>query len=656
MLFGAAVALITFHYPAWAQADRDDDDAVGASTIETVTVSSTRSGKRLEDEPIHVEMIDADDLAEGTVFNPGQIGQALGEMSGIRLQVTAPSLGGANLSIQGLKGHYTQILSDGLPLYGVESESLGALQIPPADLKGVEVIKGIASALYGSSALGGVVNLISRHPGKDFEQQYVLNGTTLNGQDFSAYLSGPISDHWGFAFLGGLNRQSEGDLNRDGWADVPGYNRAVVRPRLFWDDGEGDTLLVTAGATLEGRHGGTLTGNVAPDGSPFLENQNTKRFDFGTVGRFKLDNDLVLNLRASAMDENDGHVWGSVTDRDDHAVTFGEASVTGASGKHVWTAGAAMATDVYHSRQFSPLNYTYTAPALFAQDEFDAMDWLTIAASTRVDFHNRYGTFISPRLSALAKLDDWIVRSSVGTGNYAPTPFTEETAETGLARVQPFQNIKPERARSASFDVSRTFGGLELDASVFGSIIDHPVRLSLSPTPGQLQFANVSGPTRTVGTELQAIYRLGELTLTGGYVYLDSTEIDPVDKKREEVDLTPKNEGTFRVDWEEDDDGDDGWKLGFEAFYTGPQSLNDPLDPNPYRSRGAPYVLLGALAEYHITKTVAVFVNSEDLTDVRQTKFDPLLRPTRAPDGNWTVNAWAPLDGRTFNGGLVIKL
>lgn len=654
MLLGAAVALSALHHPAWAQADRDGDDAAGASsTVESVTVSSTRSGKRLEDEPIHVEMIAADELAEGTIFNPGQIGQMLGEMSGIRLKVTAPSLAGANLSIQGLKGHYTQILSDGLPLYGAQSQSIGALQIPPSDLGGIEVIKGIASALYGSSALGGVVNLISRHPGREFQQEYVINGTTLDGQDLSAYLSGPISDHWGFTFAGSLNRQSESDLNHDGWADVPGYNRAVVRPRLYWDDGKGDTLLVTAGATLEGRHGGTLPGSVAPDGNPFLENLNTKRFDFGTVGKFKLHDDLVLNLRGSAMDENDGHVWGTVTDRDDHAVSFGEASLTGVSGKHVWTAGAAMAIDVYHSRQFSPLNYTYTTPALFAQDEFDALPWLTIAASTRFDFHNRYGTFFSPRLSALAKFDDWTVRSSVGSGNYAPTPFTEETAETGVSRVLPFQNIKPERARSASFDVSRTIGGLELDASLFGSIIDHPVRLAPSLTPGKVQFENVSGPTRTAGAELLAIYRVGEFTLSGGYVFIDSTEIDPVDRKREAADLTPKNEATFRVDW---DDDDDGWKLGFEAFYTGPQSLNDPLDPNPYRSRGAPYVILGALAEYHITKAMALFINSEDLIDVRQTKFDPLLRPTRALDGNWTVNAWAPLDGRTINGGLVIQL
>lgn len=649
----AASALTALHESAWAQANSNAEaEESDSNTVETVTVTSTRSGKRLEDEPIHVEMIDADELAEGSDMNPGQIGQPLGEMSGIRLQVTAPSLGGANLSIQGLKGHYTQILADGLPLYGEQTESLDVLQIPPADLGGIEVIKGVASALYGSSALGGVVNLISRHPAPEFQQQYVANATTLDGQDLTAYLSGPISDQWGYTLLGSVNREGESDLNHDGWADVPSYNRAAVRPRLFWDDAKGDTLLLTAGATYEGRTGGTLARSVAPDGNPFPVVLDTQRLDVGAVGKFTLDDAHVINLRASAMDENDGHVWGNITDRDDHAVWFGEASMTGTAGDNIWTAGGAFQADVYHSRQFSPFNYTYSAPGLFAQDEVDAFEWLTLAASARVDFHNRYGTFVSPRLSALARLDGWSIRGSVGGGNYAPTPFTEETAETGLARVLPFANIKAERARAASLDVSRTIGTLELDASIFGSIIDHPVRLAESPIPGMLQFENVDGPTRTAGIELFARYRIGLLTVTGGYVFLDSTEIDPESLKREEADLTPKNGATFRLEWEDEDTG----LLGFEAFYTGPQSLNDPLNPNPYRSRGAPYLIIGATAEYKVTKTVALFINSEDLNDVRQTKFDPLLRPTRALDGSWTVNAWAPLDGRTINGGLVVRL
>jgi outer membrane receptor for ferrienterochelin and colicins len=107
--------------------------------------------------------------------------------------------------IQGLRGRYTQILSDGLPLYGGQSGALSMLQIPPMDLGQVEVIKGVASALYGASALGGVVNLISRRPADD--RELLLNQTTRGGTDAILWASGELSERWGYTFLGSGHRQ-----------------------------------------------------------------------------------------------------------------------------------------------------------------------------------------------------------------------------------------------------------------------------------------------------------------------------------------------------------------------------------------------------------------------------------------------------------------
>jgi iron complex outermembrane receptor protein len=84
-------------------------------------------------------------------MTPGDISMMLNETRGLRVQTTSPSLGGANVRIQGLRGRYTQLLSDGLPLYGGQSGALSMLQIPPMDLAQVEVIKGVASAFYGAS-------------------------------------------------------------------------------------------------------------------------------------------------------------------------------------------------------------------------------------------------------------------------------------------------------------------------------------------------------------------------------------------------------------------------------------------------------------------------------------------------------------------------
>src|SRR5690606_26711196 len=138
----------------------------------------------------------------------------------------------ASIRIQGLRGRYTQLLSDGLPLYGGQTGALGALQIPPMDLGQVEVIKGVASALYGASALGGVVNLLSRRPAEEAERELLVNQSTLGGSDVIGWASHQLSERWGYTMLASVHRQTLEDVDDDGWADLPSYRRAVVRPRV----------------------------------------------------------------------------------------------------------------------------------------------------------------------------------------------------------------------------------------------------------------------------------------------------------------------------------------------------------------------------------------------------------------------------------------
>ena len=91
-------------------------------------------------------------------------------------------------------------------------------------------------------------------------------------------------------------------------------------------------------------------------------------------------------------------------------------------------------------------------------------------------------------------------------------------------------------------------------------------------------------------------------------------------------------------------------RIGVESYYTGSQRL----EQNPYRTESKPYVLFGFLAERRVGPA-RLFVNVENLTNVRQTRWDPLLRPDRGIDGRWTVDAWAPLDGRVLNAGIRLR-
>src|SRR6058998_756741 len=224
---------------------------------ERVIVTAARTERRLEDQPVRIEVIDREDIEEKALMTPGSVAMLLGETTGLRVQTTAPALGAANVRIQGLRGRYSQLLSDGLPLYGLQGDSLSLLQVPPLDLGQVEILKGPASALYGPSALGGVINLVSLRP-RARQRELLVNQTTQQGTDLDFWLVEPPHGNWAATLLAGLPGQRRQDLDSDGWSDLPGFTRGVFRPRLFWTDARGRSVFVTVGAMAEDREGGTL--------------------------------------------------------------------------------------------------------------------------------------------------------------------------------------------------------------------------------------------------------------------------------------------------------------------------------------------------------------------------------------------------------------
>ena len=231
---------------------------------------------------------------------------------------------------------------------------------------------------------------------------------------------------------------------------------------------------------------------------------------------------------------------------------------------------------------------------------------------------------------------------SAGGGAFAPTPFVEDTDETGLSRVAPLEGLDAERAWGGSVDVTRRVGGLEVTGTVFGSDVQHPVQL-VQGTDDRFVFVNAGGPTRTVGGEALGRYRSGAFLVVGTYAYVQSRELDEETGLRREVPLTPRHYAAMDVMWEAEKWG----RAGLELYYVGRQSLED----NPYRTQGAGQFIVGALVEKRFER-VRLFANAENLGNVRQTSYDPLVRPDRHPDGRWTVDAWAPLDGRVINGGV----
>jgi iron complex outermembrane receptor protein len=237
------------------------------------------------------------------------------------------------------------------------------------------------------------------------------------------------------------------------------------------------------------------------------------------------------------------------------------------------------------------------------------------------------------------------VRASAGTGYFAPSPFTDETEAVGLARLSPLGGLDAERAVSAMLDVGRSVGALELNATLFGSRIADALAVRADGT-GTLTLVNAPAPVRTWGTELLARLERGPLHVTATHVSMRSTEPDPAGVGRREVPLTPRHTIGVVGAWEVEGQG----RYGAELYYTGRQALED----DPYRDASEGYLVLGFLVERRLGP-MRVFLNAENVLDTRQTTYDRLVRPMQTPEGRWTTDVWAPLDGRVFNGGVRIE-
>jgi iron complex outermembrane receptor protein len=635
------------HHPDEHHADEHHDHDEDAVELDAVVVESTRSRRRVSDEPIRVEVIQQEEIEEKLLMTPGNIAMLVAETPGVRVQVTSPALGASNIRIQGLSGRYTQLLADGLPLYGGQTSSIGLLQIPPTDLGRVEIIKGSASALYGPAALGGVINLISRRPRDEREIEVLLNATSRDGHDLTAYTASPLTGGWSYSVTGGFHDQSNDgdsghDLDDDGWVDMPAYERWTVRPRLFWNADNGAKALLSFGAMTENRSGGTRPGRRMPDGQPFPLTQETTRHDAGATVELPLRETDRLYLRASAMTTDHRHRFGSAIEDDRHRTAFAEASYASDFGATHWLAGVALQSDRFRSRAFPALDYRYTVPALFAQAEYVLREDLILAGSARWDDHSEYGAHLSPRLSLLYRPGNWTLRTSLGRGFHAPTPFVEDIETAGLSRLEPLAGLRAETATTGSLDLGYADGGWETNITLFASDIRHAVRL-VPVSPERVRLVNSDGSTRTRGAELLLRYRWQDFVVTGSYVFTAATEPDTDGVGRRRIPLTPRHTGGMVAMWERHGRG----RLGIEAYYTGTQSLDD----NPYRRTGRPYVELGILGEITLGK-ISLFLNLENILDVRQTRYHPLTLPQRAPDGRWTVDAWAPTDGFVVNGGM----
>ncbi|GAA4338419.1 TonB-dependent receptor [Flaviaesturariibacter amylovorans] len=610
---------------------------------EEVIVTATRTSRTIANTPTRTEVISGEELEEKGNMKPGDIRMLLNESTGIQTQQTSATSYNAGIRIQGLDGRYTQLLRDGYPLYGGFAGGLSLLQVAPLDLRQVEVIKGSASTLYGGGAIAGLVNLVSKTPGERRELSFLLNATSAGGLDASGFYSERYGKA-GLTLFASRNSTAPFDPAGIGFTAIPKAERYTVNPRLFLY-GKHTTADIGISYTTEDRLGGSTA--FIKDGTPGpFERNETDRIatQLGITHRLGERHTLQLKNSFSFFDRALS-AFNYLFDAR-QVSSFTEISWNRRGERSEWVLGANLTTEALTERNVRfgiPRDYTLTTAGLFAQHTWSVTDRFTLETGLRGDHVSPHGFELLPRASLLYRIStNWTTRLGGGFGYKAPTIFTEE-AERLQYRVDNARITNPhtERSVGANWDVNYTtkWGALGLQANVlfFYTRLSRP--LLLANTPVGYRFYSSAGHIDTRGAEANLRLTWGDFKLFVGYTLTDAQSHLPAQEGALPLVAQHRLNNVLMYEVE------GKWKLGLEAYYTGRQPLNDG-------SYGRPYWITGFMAE-RLWKRFSIFVNFENFTDTRQTKFGPIYSgPASNPQFR---DIYAPLEGFVVNGGIKLR-
>lgn len=611
---------------------------------DVVVVASTRGNDRIENATTKVEVLGQEDMNEESTLKPGNIASILGDVSGVQIQQSSAITGNANIRIQGLDGRYTQILRDGMPLYGGYSGGFGVLSIPPLDLKQIELIKGSSSTLYGGGAIGGLVNMISRKPGFEPDASFLINQTTLKETNINAY----YAQRWkkiGFTFFGGQTFQKEADVNKDGFSDVPNTNSTVIHPTLFFYPSEHSYISLGWSGNFERRLGGDMQAIAGKQDAahPYFEKNQLNRNILTLLSEARLMNGWVLTAKGSFSNFQRNETTNTYFFKGNQKNYYGELSFFKRTRKHGWVGGINTTGDVFSPDATTPVpvgSFSNTVLGVFVQDTWHLLNSTKLETGLRIDHHNQYGNFLLPRIAIFHKLNThWGARAGFGMGYITPNPLTPQTRDYAIYQIRPLAaGLKAEQSYSGNLELNYSTpvgdeGSLLVNQAFFITRIDDPL-VGTETNTGDLQFGNGGKPLLTKGFDTYIQMQVSNWELYLGYTYTNAVrKYLPVIQF---VLYTPRNRAAATLVYEVAGN----WRIGIEASYNGYQYRED-------YSKTPSYLFMAMMAEKKFGPKWSLVLNCENLLDERQSRHEALYTGTVSDPYFKTL--WGPIDGRIIN-------
>lgn len=601
--------------------------------IDDVVVTGTIKPMSRSKSPVAVEIYSQKFFQK----NPTpSIFEAISMVNGVRPQLNCSVCNTGDIHINGLEGPYTMILIDGMPIVSSLSTVYGLSGIPNSLVDRIEVVKGPASSIYGSEAMGGVINIITKNAltapklsvdvmTSSWSENNVDLSTKFNfGEKVASLLS-----------LNYFNFTQRIDQNKDNFTDATLQNRISVFNKWNFQRKENRLASLALRYLYEDRFGGEMQWNRSYRGSNqvYGESIYTNRVEALGLYQWPLKEQIITQF--SYNYHNQDSFYGTNPYDALQKVTFVQTYWDKTFGNHDLILGVTFKKTFYDdntpgtSSADGLINQPMKSPILgaFIQDQWEINPKNTLLLGYRYDYDRIHHSVHSPRFAWKFSPNPYhTLRFNFGTGFRVVNLFTEDHAAlTGSREVVIKSDLKPERSVNGNLNYiwKIPVGNrlVNLDASAFYTYFSNKIVGDFDTDPGKIIYDNLRGYGISRGASLNVDFSFYfPLSVNLGVTYLDVYQkLDDQNEKIQQL-HAPKWSGTYNLTYK----FPNSLTVDFTGQFYGPMRL--PVLPNDFRPEYSPFY---SLANIQVSKSFKsgfeVYCGIKNLFNF--TPKDPLMRP-----------------------------
>ena len=568
-----------------------------SNTLDEIVVSGTLKPVTKANSSVPVEVYSK------TFFkkNPTpSIFESLQNVNGVKPQLNCNVCNTGDIHINGLEGPYTFVLIDGMPIVSGLSTVYGLTGIPQALIERVEVVKGPASTLYGSEAVGGIINIITKKPNNSPALTTDVFSSSWGEVNTDIGLRYKVSDKiQGLLGVNYFNFQNIVDNNNDNFTDLTLQNRISLFNKININRKDNKIFTIAGRYVYEDRWGGELDwerkhrgGNVK-----YGESIYTNRWE--TFGTYQLPTSENINFQFSANGHYQDSRYGTDAYDAEQLIAFGQFVYNKTiKNKHDLTLGLAYRYTFYDDNTFATIDENGILnqpsithlPGLFLQNEICLNKNNKLLLGARLDYNSLHGSIFSPRLNYKwnSKENTDIFRLSIGNGFRVANVFTEDHAALNGARDVIFNGeLKPETSWNANINyVKKIYPKntiITFDTSAFYTYFDNRILPDYETDTNKIIYANLNGHSVSKGISLNTdIIFLNGLTINAGATLMDVSITENGVKERQL--LTESFSGVWSISYK----FNNNFTLDYTGNVYGPMDL-PTLGPNDKRASESPW-------------------------------------------------------------------